>query len=193
MILSKVTKEQLLVEPLGLPPRRFMNPGEIDVIVALCNRVRARCVVEFGVNEGLTARDILTNVITVQSYLGVDVLPGYVPAREVQHQELPAVPARFVNGDKRFDLLLRARGSLDLTPGDLGPADFVFIDGDHGREGVIHDTYLARSIMRPGGTIVWHDYHNLGTVDVREVLHEFKNTGKNIYHVEGTWIAFEDI
>ena len=35
--------------------------------------------------------------------------------------------------------------------------DFVFIDGDHSREGVRQDTELARAILAPGGAIAWHD------------------------------------
>lgn len=38
-----------------------------------------------------------------------------------------------------------------------GNVDFVFIDGDHSREGVRQDTELARAILAPGGAISWHD------------------------------------
>ena len=56
---------------------------------------------------------------------------------------------------------------------------------------MIHDTALSRTLVRPGGIIIWHDYHDLGTVDVREVLNEFCEIGDDIVHVEGTWLAFQ--
>jgi predicted O-methyltransferase YrrM len=88
-------------------------------------------------------------------------------------------------------LVLRPRGSLDLTLQDLPPADAVFIDGDHGCLAVEHDSALARALVRPGGIIVYHDYHELGTVDVKPVLDLLHRGGRNIEHVEGTWLAFE--
>ncbi len=39
-----------------------------------------------------------------------------------------------------------------------------------GSQAVLHDTALARSLVRKGGIIVWHDYHGQDTVDVRRVL-----------------------
>lgn len=69
----------------------------------------------------------------------------------------------------------------------------MFIDGDHSRAGVEHDTMLARAMVRPGGIIVWHDYHHFGTVDVRDVLDEMWQAGADIVHVEGTWLAYERI
>jgi predicted O-methyltransferase YrrM len=73
----------------------------------------------------------------------------------------------------------------------LPPADAVFIDGDHGCLAVEHDSALARALVRPGGIIVYHDYHELGTVDVKPVLDLLHRGGRNIEHVEGTWLAFE--
>jgi hypothetical protein len=50
---------------------------------------------------------------------------------------------------------------------------------------------LARALVRPGGIIVWHDYHDLGNVDVKDVLDELHRAGDAIYHIENTWLAFE--
>jgi predicted O-methyltransferase YrrM len=38
-----------------------------------------------------------------------------------------------------------------------GQMDFVFIDGDHSREGVALDTALAKNLIGPNGAIGWHD------------------------------------
>lgn len=163
------------------------------MLVALANSVSPKVVVEIGVNEGLTARALLRNVEGIESYTGIDVLPGYVTACEVQRREVPAFPGRFAQADPRFTLMLKKRGTLDLIASDLPAADLVFIDGDHGREAVLHDTALARAIVRPGGIIIWHDYHHQGSVDVAEVLEEMAAAGSPIRHVEGTWLAFERV
>lgn len=90
--LPLVPQSQLEIKPIdwGNLPKRFLNPGELEVLVALINGVKAARVVEFGTNEGRTAAAILRNVPTVRRYIGVDVLPGYVPKCAVQKNEIPA-------------------------------------------------------------------------------------------------------
>lgn len=168
-----------------------MNKGELETLVALVRSVSPRHVVEIGVNVGRTAKAIMANVDGIERYTGIDVAPGYVPAKAVQRNEVPAHPGELVADDPRFQLVVRPRGSLDLAVADLAPCEAAFIDGDHGREAVMHDTALARALVRPGGVIVWHDYHDLGTVDVREVLDEMHQAGVPIRHVAQTWLAYE--
>jgi len=48
-------------------------------------------------------------------------------------------------------------------------------------------------VVRPGGIVIFHDYHYLGTVDVREVLDEMHAAGAPINHVAGTWVAYEKL
>lgn len=173
--------------------KRFMNPGELETLVALVASVKPEVVIEFGVNEGRTAKSLLREIPSIRSYIGVDVLPGYVTAKAVQRKEVPLRAGHMVEHDPRVTLHVTKRGSFDLSPKDLPEADVVFIDGDHSRAGVVQDTTLARCTVRKGGLIIWHDYHNLGKVDVREVLHEFRDEGAQIIHAEGTWLAFERV
>jgi predicted O-methyltransferase YrrM len=193
--LPKVAQSQLDVKEIdwaGLP-RRYMNAGELEVLVALIGSVKPKAVLEFGVNVGRTAKAILDNVQGIESYQGIDVPVGYIAAKKVQRNEVPDEPGFMVQDDNRFELILRPRGSLDLTVADLNPCDAVFIDGDHGAEAVLHDTKLARALVRKGGIIIWHDYHALGTVDVRDVLEKLHKDGAQIKHVENTWVAFEQM
>ena len=170
-----------------------MNPGELEALIALLRSVEPRGVIEFGVNVGRTAKAILANVPGIEAYQGIDVTPDYVPSKKVQRNEVPADPGEMVRDDPRFELIVKPRGSLDLGAADLKPCDAAFIDGDHGRDAVLHDTALAKALVRPGGIIVWHDYHDLGTVDVRPVLHELRLAGADIRHVEVTWLAFQRV
>lgn len=171
--------------------RRYMNPIELEVLCALIESVHPKSVVEFGINTGRTAKAILREVPGIETYLGVDVLPGYVTEKSVQRKEVPPIAGKEVLGDKRVKLVVTRDGSHGMK--SIPECDAVFIDGDHSRKGVENDTALACAAIRPGGIIIWHDYHDLGTVDVRDVLHDFKASGRDIRYVEGTWIAFERI
>lgn len=194
--LRTVPKAMFNVVPIawGSLPKRYLNPGELEVLIAMVRSVNARSVLEIGVNSGRTARALLDNVPTIEHYQGIDVTPGYSFACKVQRNEVPPRPGLYALDDPRFELILRRRGSFDLTPSDLRRADVVFIDGDHGRAAVTRDSALAEHVVRPGGLIIWHDYHDLGNVDVRDVLHE-RAPGFNaeVLHIEGTWIAFQSV
>lgn len=176
---------------------RFLHPGELEVIASLVRN--AKGVVEFGCQNGRTARVLLDSLPSIERYVGVDVLPGYVPDKVVQRGEVPADAGEFAVSDRRFRLLIRPRGSFDLDALDIGQVDAAFIDGDHSRAGVTNDYALARLCVRQGGVIVFHDYHDRrhpdGTpeVDVADVLHELVAAGRKIEHVAGTWIAFERV
>ncbi|WP_181172038.1 MULTISPECIES: class I SAM-dependent methyltransferase [unclassified Mesorhizobium] len=187
-----VPQSQLDVRPIdwGGLNTRFMNPGELEVLVALARSVSPKVAIEFGVNEGRTAKALLRNVETIERYVGIDVPQGYVTDKIVQRREVPQQPARLALDDARFRLLIARNGSHDLDQDDLPECDFAFIDGDHGRAGVISDTALARHRVRKGGIIVWHDYHARGTVDVQAVLEDMHADNHPISHVEGTWLAF---
>lgn len=170
--------------------RRYMNPGELEALLSMMRNMGARFVAEFGCNEGRTAQAALQYVPTITRYIGVDVLPSYKPSLQAQKNEVPAEPGRLAKRDPRFTLLTPPRGTLDLSRIDFPPCDLVFIDGDHSRAVVEYDTQLAYAITRSGGLIVWHDYHDMGNVDVRDVLHDFYDAGQAIYNIEGTWLAF---
>lgn len=193
LTLPVVSKQSIGMQPIdwtGLP-RRFINPDELECLIALLRAVNPHTVVEFGVNEGRTAKALMNNLPSIKCYVGVDVPFGYVTAKEVQRKEVPQRAGHMVLSDPRFSVLLPARGSASLMPDDLPWADAVFIDGDHSYRGVMHDTMLAKAILNPGGIIVWHDYHDLGTVDVREALHDLAASGEALRKIEGTWLAFQ--
>lgn len=172
-----------------------MNPGEPEALLALISSADPVRVLEIGVNEGLTAKFLMDNVPSIQSYIGVDVLPktSYSTEHKIQQREISATPGKYATHYPAFKMLLRENGSFDVSASELGSMGAVFIDGDHGRKAVEHDTELARTIVKRGGIIVWHDYHGAGTVGVQDVLEEMWRAGRPIQYVEGTWLAFERI
>ena len=163
--------------------RKYMQPGEQDVLLALIKSVEPKVMVEIGVNEGITALAVLENVPSIERYIGIDIDAAYQFEIPAQRIERPNEPGVMVKHDPRFELVLR---------GGVMPhaADVVFIDGDHGRKAVLIDSLWAAEIVNPGGLIIWHDYGN-PTVEVTGVLNKLDNHGRELHHVAGTWLVFE--
>jgi len=95
--------------------------------------------------------------------------------------------------DRRFRLILSRDGSYDLEPGDLPAADFIFIDGDHSRAGVLNDHALAMDCATRGAYILFHDDNGRPEVQVTETLAELREAGHNIRHIDGTWFALQEV
>jgi predicted O-methyltransferase YrrM len=166
-----------------------MNADELALVVGLARSVAPKVLFEFGCNRGETSKALLDNLPTLERLIGVDVPFGTQTALSCQLNEVPAIPGMYSAGDPRFWLLVQERGTLALGPQDLEPCDAVFIDGDHGHQAVMHDSHLARALTRPGGIILWHDWHN-ESVEVTEVLEQLSNQGWPIKGIQGTWLAF---
>lgn len=182
-----IDKAELPIRPIdwhGLH-RNYLNSGEMEIIVALVNEVGARTMVEIGCRDGRTARVLLDNVATLERYIGIDVPMDYHPVITEQRKEMVADPGHYANDDSRFELAIHPHGSLDLIK--LEPCDAVFIDGDHSKRVVAHDSAIAWGAMRDKGVIIWHDYQNDHINDVTDVL---RKLGWPIKHVAGTWLAF---
>jgi predicted O-methyltransferase YrrM len=169
---------------------RFMSELELGVLARLLQGRRK--VMEIGCQNGRTARAMLNSVPGIERYIGVDLERGVVPSHSAQRGEAPVVAGEFALGDKRFHLVLKPRGSLDVPLEDIhGYLDAVFIDGDHSRQGVERDTYLAIQSLKPGGIVVWHDDFEPSPVDVSAVLDNFVKTQRwRVYRVAGTWLSY---
>lgn len=167
----------------GSTARKYMQPGEQDILLALVRRVRPKVMIEIGVNEGLTAKAVLENIRTIERYIGIDVDEAYKFEIPTQQSERPNEPGILVRDDPRFEL--RLRGAPLPTS-----CDVAFIDGDHGKRAVWKDSIWAAKVVRPGGLIIFHDYGN-PTVEVTDVLNALYEAGRDICHVENTWLAFE--
>lgn len=176
------------VRSTGLPSR-FTNPGEYGTLVALARSVGATRFLETGINQGRTAAMFLRNMPQIARYVGIDVPPETHLPLSVQRDEVPAIAGEYVQNDLRVTVIVREGGSFNVQPHEIGQVDFAFIDGDHSEAGIVRDTELAKECVRNGGLIVWHDYHNFGTVDVKRVLDKWQAEGQPIRHVHGTWLA----
>jgi hypothetical protein len=140
--------------------------------------------IEIGCQLGETAKAILWQVHTLERYIGIDVPYRHRTTLTGQQTEVPANPGLYAEDDPRFYLLLQ--DSTKLTPFDLEPCDAVFIDGDHSLFAVLHDSHLARALIRSGGIIIWHDMYN----EAVEVTAALKQLRWPVTHIEGTWLAY---
>jgi predicted O-methyltransferase YrrM len=175
-----------MIDWMGLH-QGYLQAGEMEIITMLVRSVEAKTMVEIGCRDGRTARVLLGNVTSLERYIGIDVPMSYVPALAHQRAEMVSDPGHLAADDPRFELIISARGSLDLR--GLPPCEAVFIDGDHGEEAVMHDSRLADGAVRSGGIIIWHDASN-GAVEVDRVLDRLRSEGWPIETVPGTWLAF---
>jgi len=176
----------------------FMFERERHVLADLANRIPAKVVIEIGINEGNTAKYLLDNCPKIERYIGIDVLPGYLPGFPTQRHEVPQQAG--VKVRDRIDkvvLLVTKDGSLDVKVSDLPNADLILIDGDHSSDAVLHDTTLARGLINAGGAVVWHDYKRTDDrgrpdpVNVADVLERLQRDGADIKNIFGTWLAIE--
>ena len=171
-----------------------MDYGGADdrrALLALARCQAPKTVVEFGVQTGLTARLLLDEIPTIETYIGIDLprAKAEQPVLEGQAPEKPKVAGALVKDDERVKIIRKR--SEQLTAADLPAADLVYIDGGHDRETVLADTKLAREILAPGGVIVWHDYGN-DTVEVTGAIYDLNRAeGNHICRVGNTWVCFE--
>jgi|SRR5215472_18573151 len=192
-----------VAEAVGLHKQRddaLMSPRERGVLVTLLRDIKARTVIEIGCRDGRCAEIMLHNVPTISRYIGIECIDCCAewPVDPVKHPDLPMEPAAYVKDHPRFELIVRRRGSFDLTPRDLPACDVMLIDGDHSRAAVENDTALARHVVRKGGLVVFHDSYEVGkepdapwapNVAVAAVLEQMAATDASIKQISGTWLA----
>jgi predicted O-methyltransferase YrrM len=187
--MRSIAQSEIDIPRIGAFGNPFLNYRETLILIALVRSVEPKVMIEFGCNAGRTARNVLDHIPSLEHYIGIDAPFSHMPTLAQQVSERVLCPGLFAYENPRFVLMIRERGSLDLTPQDLPPCDAAFIDADHSEQAVIHDSRLAFELVRPGGVIVWHDYGNQA-VEVTQALDQLCNEGWPIEHVEESWIAF---
>jgi predicted O-methyltransferase YrrM len=185
--LRKFTSAELGAVPIRGPFSKYMTPHETAILVTLIRSVVPNVMIEFGCNAGITAARVLENVPTLETYIGIDVPFDYVPTLRCQRSEVPTNAGAHVADDERFYLF--SASSQSISAADLEPCDAVFIDGDHSEAAVLHESRLARRLIRGPGIIVWHDFFN-PHVEVTQALDRLHGEGWPINCVDSSWLAF---
>jgi len=140
-----------------------LRPYQVDnEILELMSEVKRRApkrVVEIGTARGGTLFLLLNSLPRDAHVVSVD-LPNGPYGGGYPHWKIPFFHALALGGPKLTlmrgksqsrEMLERVREALG------GPADFLFIDGDHTYEGVKADFELYRSLAAPGAVVAFHD------------------------------------
>jgi len=154
--LLEITKKMRL---RGYSLRPYQVDDEILELMSVIERRAPKRVVEIGTARGGTLF-LLLNVLPKDAHVVSVDLPHGPYGGGYPHWKIPFFHTLAFGGPKLTllrgksqseDMLNRVRDALG------GPADFLFIDGDHSYEGVKADFELYRSLAAPGAMVAFHD------------------------------------
>lgn len=170
----------------------YFTGTDVEPLIAFSRTFRPKTVIEIGIQRGTTAKCILDNSPWIETYIGIDVAPGYRAPVPIQQGEVPQIAGEMVGHDPRVKIIVKPNGTRELAPADLPAADLIFIDGDHSLTGVLLDTQLARQVIRKGGIICWHDYGNYLVPDVSAAIDSLNiKEGNHICLIENGHLCFQ--
>ena len=141
-----------------------MQPYELIVLSTLCNHLKPSLMLEFGTYDGLTTLHLAMNSPAEARVVTLDLHPDD-PLRQQTTED--TFYTRGVTVGAHFQDTASARKIeqvyCDTTKFDQmpyrGQVDFLFVDAGHAYELVRSDSEKALEMVRPGGVILWHDYH----------------------------------
>jgi SAM-dependent methyltransferase len=153
---------------------------DIVVLMKMATVTQPRRIVELGSYRGYTAVGLLEHAHPDATLVAVDIDP--------EHGEAYRGTALEARIDRRVMAIdLDGFGAEERKSFDL-----VFVDADHRRDAVAHDTEVALELVTDGGCILWHDYNNwgwfTGDCGVPEVLNELAEE-LPVAHLLGSTIA----
>jgi hypothetical protein len=152
----------------ALDTLREGNPTALELFClgAIVRAVGARHVFEIGTFDGAMTLQLALNsppdavIHTLDLPAGeVDRTRAPLLAQERTYALKPTSGARFLGtpADAKIRQLYGDSAAFPVGP-FAGRMDLVVVDGSHARAYVQSDSALARTMARPGGWIVWHDY-----------------------------------
>lgn len=146
--------------------------SEVEVckfVGALASMIKAKNILEIGVFEGETAKEIILNKDKNANYFGIDI----ADYRTEEVKELFK--------ENRADLILGK--SIDVLKNfNAQKFDLVFIDGDHSWENVLPEFKLVERVLAANGTIVYHDAIHMEAP--RKITSYAKFYGYNIVYLK---------
>jgi predicted O-methyltransferase YrrM len=188
-----------LVEGLDECGFGHITEFELKVICALIQQLQPQNVFEIGTFEGRTTLNMALNTgIDARIYTldlpqqELDKTKMDIEAGEVMYVQKAESGIRFKNHPSAGKIQQLFGDSATFDYSDyVGQMDVVFIDGSHAYDYVLSDTKNAFTLVRPGGTILWHDYTNWE--GVRRALNDYYLSGNpafsQLQHIGGTSIA----
>ena len=155
-----------IIQDAVMTPYALANaePYELVVLSTLCAHLQPQLMLEFGTFDGLTALHLAMNSPAEARVVTLDLHPDD-PIRQQTTDDTfysrgVTVGARFQGTAEaaKIEQVYCDTTKFDQTP-YRGQVDFLFVDAGHAYELVRSDSEKALEMVRPGGVILWHDYH----------------------------------
>lgn len=171
---------------------------ELMTIARLVVSLEAKDIFEFGTFDGRTTLNLANNAGTASRVVTLDLpaaqaLSTTAPLHphEMRYAKKATSGARYrgTDAERNITQLYGDSGTFDLSP-YRGAMDLVFVDGSHAYRYVVNDSLHALEMLKPGGTIVWHDYARWD--DVTRALNELRQARAefaDLAWIEGTTLA----
>jgi len=168
--------------------------AEVVLLAKLAGGVKAgEEIVEIGTFDGRTSLNMAINSPESSPLFTLDLPWGNETAFDVEEHEKafinkPQPGRRFLDSSepaaKKITQLLGDSATFDWSD-HFGKAGMVFVDGSHAYDYAKIDTASAMKLIRPGGTIVWHDYGVWeGVTKALEEIEAEQHLG--LKHIRGT-------
>ena len=170
-----------------LPLRECVTLG------AICQHLQPRLVFEIGTFRGSSTLLMAMNSAPDCQIYTLDLPPGEVTTKyDVDNGNITGMT--FSIGEHfersayatRIQQLYGDSAAFDFSP-FAGSIDLVFVDGSHSYENVVEDSQTAFAMLRPGGVILWDDYHPEWGPGVMRALHELGQ--RRLYRIMDTRFA----
>lgn len=143
-------------------------------IASLIKMTKAKCVLEIGVFEGYTSKDIVEALPKGGLYVGVDI-------KDYLKQENKEVFIAEGKKGKVIEFVLSdSVEHMQTLP--RNHFDIVFIDGDHSFDKVLAEFKYAETLITRTGIIAFHDALHL--TDVKRVVEYAKSYNYNIVYLD---------
>ena len=138
----------------------LQNREEIQWLFELVRVARPRVVLEIGLDLGGTFFLWSRAAASDAHLIAIDARQT---GRFGEWSPFHLVGRSFAVGSQRVSLMMGTDSHSETTHArvttllDGRPVDFLFIDGDHSRDGVWQDFHMYSPLVAPGGLIAFHD------------------------------------
>jgi len=173
---------------------------EVACLSLLVRHLQPSVILEIGTFNGNTTLQLAANTPPQAKVYTLD-LPWGVSSLDKSDKNDARIAAserrrvfRFVGSDVESKIKCLYGDSLLVNFSDLlegAKADFIFIDAGHTYECVKNDTQKAFSVLKDGGTIVWHDYGGAWP-GVYRYLNELSKTKALLNLNETSLVLYQD-
>jgi|GEM_PF-1420577 len=174
-----------------------MPEHELLVLGAIAKQLKPKLVVEFGTFRGGSTLVMASNSDRDTRVITIDLDPTLRKTHEhgtgVGLSDFD-VGCLFRGTRYEHQIEQRFANSVEFVDNDLiGTADLILVDADHTYEFARRDTEKAKQFLKPGGTIVWHDYtwepQNSECAGVTRTVNEFWQVNGRCTQIAGTRFA----